>query len=58
MRGLATWMKTVGAGALGEVRGCIWISRGSRSPLRRLQAAQAATMFSQTDFPPRLLGTT
>ncbi len=56
--GLATWMKTVGPGALGLRRGCISISRGRRLPLRRLQLAQAATMFSQTDFPPRLLGIT
>ena len=27
-------------------------------PLRRLQLAQAATMFSQTDLPPRLRGMT
>ena len=26
--------------------------------MRRLQLAQAATMFSQTDLPPRLLGIT
>jgi hypothetical protein len=31
---------------------------GSRLPLRRLQLAQAATMFSQTDLPPRLRGIT
>ena len=58
MLGLATWMKTVGGGALGEVLGCIWISRGRRLPLRRLHLAQAATMFSHTDLPPLLLGIT
>ena len=51
-------MKTVGPGARGLLRGCIWISRGRRLPLRRLQVAQAATMFSQTDLPPRLRGMT
>jgi hypothetical protein len=34
------------------------ISCGIRFPLRRLQAAQEATMFSQTDSPPRLRGIT
>ena len=56
--GDATRMKTVGPGAFGRLRGCIWISRGRRLPLRRLQLAQAATMFSQTDSPPRLRGMT
>src|SRR5260221_11302671 len=51
-------MKTVGGGAFGDFFGCIWISRGRRLPFRRLQLAQAATMFSQTDFPPRLRGIT
>src|SRR3954468_14096276 len=51
-------MKTVGGGAFGSFFGCMWISRGRRLPLRRLQVAQAATMFSQTDLPPRLLGIT
>src|SRR5258708_35770660 len=51
-------MKAVGPGALGVVWGCMWIWRGRRLPLRRLQVAQAATMFSQTDLPPRLRGIT
>src|SRR5260221_8286701 len=51
-------MKTVGGGAFGDFFGCIWISRGRRLPFPRLQLAQAATMFSQTDFPPRLRGIT
>src|SRR4051794_31616694 len=58
MVGLAMRMKTVGPGALGRVRGCIWISFGSRLPLRRLQEAQDATMFSHTDLPPLLRGIT
>ena len=56
--GLATWMKTVGRRRLRAFLGCIWISRGRRLPLRRLQVAQAATMFSQTDLPPRQRGMT
>ena len=51
-------MKTFGPGGRGAVFGCIWISRGRRLPLRRLQGAQEATMFSQTDSPPRLRGMT
>src|SRR4051812_49943278 len=51
-------MKTVGGGGLGVVAGCISISRGRRLPLRRLQGGQAATMFSQTDLPPRERGMT
>src|SRR6185295_18599810 len=58
IEGLATWMNTVGPGAFGLFFGCMWISRGRRLPLRRLQDAQAATMFSQTDLPPRLRGMT
>ena len=56
--GAATLMKTFGPGGRGVVFGCIWISRGRRLPLRRLQGAQEATMFSQTDSPPRLRGIT
>jgi hypothetical protein len=58
MFGLATWMKMLGPGALGDFFGCIWISWGRRLPLRRLQLAQAATMFPQTDLPPLLRGMT
>ena len=58
MVGLAILMKTVGPGGLGLDRGCIWISRGRRLPLRRLQDAHEATMFSHTDLPPRLRGIT
>src|SRR5581483_8957481 len=58
MVGLATWMKTCGAG----VRGCrtrrIPTCRGSELPLRRLHGAQEATMFSQLEVPPLDLGTT
>src|SRR5215210_7483401 len=56
--GAAIRMNTVGPGAVGRVLGCILISRGRRLPLRRLQEAQEATMFSQTDLPPRLRGIT
>src|SRR5882724_4151423 len=56
--GLAMRMNTVGPGARGFVRGCILISRGRWLPLRRLQVAHEATMFSQTDLPPRLRGIT
>src|ERR1700710_1559359 len=51
-------MNTVGAGALVVFLGCMWISRGRRLPFLRLQVAQAATMFSQTDSPPRERGMT
>lgn len=51
-------MKTVGPGGFGIEAGCISISAGSRFPLRRLQGAQAATMLSQTERPPRLRGIT
>src|SRR4051812_50090559 len=51
-------MKTVGGGAFGTFAGCISISRGRRLPLRRLQGGQAATMFSQTERPPRERGMT
>ena len=58
MRGAAILMKTVGPGGRGRLRGCMRISCGMRLPLRRLQEAQEATMFSQTDSPPRLRGIT
>ena len=38
--------------------GCMWISRGSRLPFLRLQEAQAATMLSQVEAPPRERGMT
>ena len=57
-RGLAIWMKTVGPGGFGRLRGCICASRGRRLPFLRLQGAQEATMFSQIDWPPRLRGIT
>src|SRR6202000_82130 len=49
-------MKTVGAGGFGVVLGCICISRGRRLPFLRLQVAQAATMLSQVEPPPRERG--
>ena len=51
-------MKRAGAGGRGLIWGCICTSSGSRSALRRLQGAHDATTFSQTESPPRLLGTT
>ena len=51
-------MKTVGPGGRGFRFGCIRISWGRRLPFLRLQGAQEATMFSQTDSPPRLRGMT
>src|SRR5271165_6370660 len=56
--GLATWMKISARGVLGARRGCIPAWRGSRSPLRRLQGAQEATMFSQLELPPLERGIT
>src|SRR4051794_29374479 len=54
MLGLATWMKTFGPGAFGVFLGCMWISRGSRLPLRRLEDAPGAAAFFPTPFsPPR-----
>src|SRR5271165_3745579 len=50
--GLATWMKISARGVRGAWRGCIPACRGSLSPLRRLQGAQEATMFSQLEDPP------
>jgi len=50
--GLATWMKISARGVRGAWRGCIPAWRGRRSPLRRLQGAQEATMFSQLEEPP------
>src|ERR1700739_3822044 len=50
--GLATWMKISARGARGPRRGCMPAWRGRRSPLRRLQGAQEATMFSQLELPP------
>src|SRR5207244_7853926 len=50
--GLATWMKTSGRGVRGVLRRCMPAWRGRLSPLRRLQGAQEATMFSQLDGPP------
>ena len=51
-------MNTVGPGGRGRLVGCIGASRGIRLPFLRLQGAQAATMFSHTDSPPRLRGIT
>src|SRR5688572_19252959 len=53
-----TWMKIAGCGVRGARRGCMLAWRGMRSPLRRLQGAQDATMFSQLDEPPFDLGIT
>src|SRR6266576_6801998 len=58
VRGAAILMKTVGPGGRGFRFGCIRISWGRRLPFLRLQGAQEATMFSQTDSPPRLRGMT
>ena len=57
-RGAAIRMKTVGPGGRGSRLGCIRISWGRRLPFLRLQGAQEATMFSQTDSPPRRRGIT
>ena len=56
--GLARRMKTVGPGGRGRLSGCIRASRGVRFPFFRLQGAHEATMFSHTDWPPRLRGIT
>src|SRR2546421_6025901 len=58
MVGLATWMNTLGLGFRGLRRRAMpaWLS--ARSPLRRLQGAQEATMLSQLDSPPLDRGTT
>ena len=45
-------MKISARGVRGARRGCIPAWRGSRSPLRRLQGAHEATMFSQLELPP------
>src|SRR5204863_6528603 len=58
MVGLAIWMKTWGFGVRGFWRSLIPTWRRRRSPLRRLQGAQEATMFSQLDSPPLERGTT
>ena len=54
----AVFAKSEGAGGRGRTCGCMCTSSGSLSPLRRLQGAQEATTFSQTESPPRLRGTT
>ena len=56
--GLATWMKISARGVRGAWRGCIPAWRGRRSPLRRLQGAHEATMFSQLELPPLERGIT
>src|SRR5204862_2971994 len=56
--GVATWMKISARGVRGERRGCMPAWRGVRSPLRRLQRAQEATMFSQLEAPPLERGIT
>src|SRR5256885_16686286 len=45
-------MKISARGVRGARRGCMPACRGVRSPLRRLQGAHEATMFSQLDSPP------
>src|SRR4051794_40535127 len=50
--GVATCTKIVAGGALGALRGCMFACLGRRSPLRRLQGAQQATMLSHPDVPP------
>src|SRR5205823_5765254 len=56
--GVATWMKISARGVRGARCGCIPACRGVRSPLRRLQGAQEATMLSQLDAPPLERGIT
>ena len=51
-------MKSTGAGGRGRAGSTIWISCGSRFPLRRLQGAQEVTTFSQLESPPRERGIT
>jgi hypothetical protein len=51
-------MKICGFGTRGLTRGCMSIWCGSRSPLRRLQGAQEATMLSQLEPPPLERGMT
>ena len=51
--GAASRMKSVGDGGRGDRRSVIDTSSGRRSPLRRLQGAQAVTTFSQPESPPR-----
>jgi alcohol dehydrogenase len=51
-------MNSTGAGGRGCTRSVIDISSGRRFPLRRLHGAQEVTTFSQSEPPPRLLGTT
>jgi hypothetical protein len=58
MVGLATWMKISARGVRGFLRGCMPAWRGSRSPLRLLQGAHEATMFSQLEVPPLERGIT
>src|ERR1700677_1662174 len=41
-----------------EWRGCMFACLGRRSPLRRLQGAHEATMFSQLEVPPLERGIT
>jgi hypothetical protein len=50
-------MNSVGVGARGDVRSAIPACSSDRSPLRRLQGAQAVTTFSQIDSPPFDRGT-
>ena len=58
MVGLATWMKISARGVRGACLGCMPACLGSLSPLRLLQGAHEATMFSQLDEPPLDLGIT
>ena len=58
MVGEASWMKTWEWGTRGFMRGCMLIWCGSRSPLRRLQGAQEATMLSHVEPPPLERGMT
>src|SRR5690348_13537715 len=51
-------MKSTGCGGRGFVWSTIPTCSSVRSPLRRLQGAQAVTTFSQTDSPPFDRGTT
>ena len=56
--GVASRMKSTGAGGRGGCLRTMCTSCGSRFPLRRLQGAQEVTTFSQTESPPRERGIT
>ena len=56
--GVESRMKSTGAGGRGRAGSTIWISCGSRLPLRRLHGAHEVTTFSQVESPPRERGIT